>query len=356
MITEDGQTKERIIYLDLLRIFATFAVIIAHTSAQNWFSVNIKSLEWNLFNIWDSAMRWSVPVFAMISGALFLGPNKKINIKNLYTKNICRIATVFIFWSFVYDVYFVINDKITGHMFIINLIAGHYHMWFLFMIAGFYIIVPLVREITKNDYLMKYYLIVSFIFNFVLNTFLNIIVNLFELNSRKSIAILNGHFNNMQINFIIGYTFYYIVGYYLSSKKMSKKERIFIYILALIGFFSTVILSIIVSRLKNEPWAGAYGDFMINVMFESIGMFVFIKNIKVSIKWRKIILTISKYTFGIYLIHPLILEILNNSLEFNTLSFNPILSVPIISILIFVIGAIMSSILNRIPILKDYIV
>ena len=45
--------NERIFYLDILRVLATFAVIAIHVSAQNWYSTDIYSYEWNMFNLFD---------------------------------------------------------------------------------------------------------------------------------------------------------------------------------------------------------------------------------------------------------------------------------------------------------------
>ena len=43
--------KKRIIYFDYLRVFAILAVIFIHVAAQNWYNSDIKSFEWNIFNI-----------------------------------------------------------------------------------------------------------------------------------------------------------------------------------------------------------------------------------------------------------------------------------------------------------------
>ena len=64
--------KERIIYFDYLRVLATMAVIFLHVAAQNWYNTDINTLNWHVFNIYDSIVRWGVPIFIMISGALFL--------------------------------------------------------------------------------------------------------------------------------------------------------------------------------------------------------------------------------------------------------------------------------------------
>ncbi len=69
--------------------------MILHISAQNWCEIDIASFKWQVFNFFDSIVRWAVPIFVMISGALFLGRNS--NIEKLYKKNILRIITFFLF-------------------------------------------------------------------------------------------------------------------------------------------------------------------------------------------------------------------------------------------------------------------
>lgn len=136
------EKEERKIYFDFLRIFATFAVIILHVSAQNWHTTDINSFEWNIFNFYDSIVRWGVPIFVMISGALFL--NKNQSIKKIYTKNILRIIIAFIFWSLIYTVLF--SKGLSIKTMIINFFEGYYHMWFLFMIVGLYMITPFIKK------------------------------------------------------------------------------------------------------------------------------------------------------------------------------------------------------------------
>ena len=59
-------------HLDYLRVFASVAIILLHVTAQNIRYVELAGTEWNIYNICNSASRWAVPVFVMISGALFL--------------------------------------------------------------------------------------------------------------------------------------------------------------------------------------------------------------------------------------------------------------------------------------------
>ena len=74
-------------------------------------------------------------------------------------------------------------------------------------------------------------------------------------------------------------------------------------------------------------------------MLESIAVFVFIKSrwskkTYISNKFRNIICALAQYSFGIYLVHVLVIEILQNVVGLDTLSFNAGLSVPIITIIV----------------------
>ena len=50
-----------------------------------------------MFNIFESASRWAVDGFVLISGALFL--KKDIDIKRLYKHSILKLMVVYMIWS-----------------------------------------------------------------------------------------------------------------------------------------------------------------------------------------------------------------------------------------------------------------
>jgi len=159
--------KQRVIYLDYLRIAATFCVVVLHISGQNWYTTSVNSFEWNVLNFYDSIVRWVVPIFVMISGALFLDNEKELSVNKLFSKNIFRITTALIFWSSFY----ALDEGIQGanfSSFFISLLEVNYHLWFLIMLIGLYITVPIFRKITESSQLTKYFLIVSLIFTFLI--------------------------------------------------------------------------------------------------------------------------------------------------------------------------------------------
>lgn len=97
------QNKKRIIQFEVLRVIVAFGVVMLHTSAQR-FNESFLSAEWDARNLYDSLVRWSVPIFVMICGALFLDSKKKINVKKLYTKNIAHLFFILVLWSIIYGV------------------------------------------------------------------------------------------------------------------------------------------------------------------------------------------------------------------------------------------------------------
>ena len=77
-------SKQRVIYFDLLRIAAAFFVVVLHTATSQFGSVAYGSTEWEIFNLYDGMVRWTVPMFVMLSGALFLA--KPIPVDKLWGK------------------------------------------------------------------------------------------------------------------------------------------------------------------------------------------------------------------------------------------------------------------------------
>lgn len=155
-------------YLDYLRIIAILGVIFMHTGGHCQ-GENIRSLNWQVCNIFNTGTRWAVPTFVMISGSLFL--KKDINLKRIYSKNILRLVIAFVFWSTIYTLVFStfkyynlfsiqgIFNTITG------MFKGYYHMWFIFMIIGLYMVTPILKVCIDNisEKLLKYWMFISFI-------------------------------------------------------------------------------------------------------------------------------------------------------------------------------------------------
>lgn len=344
-------STKRTVYFDYLRVFATFAVIILHVSSRKFYSTDVNGFAWQVFNFFDAIVRWSVPVFVMISGALFL--NREIPIKKLYSKYILRILTAFLVWSAIYAAFE--DGGITER--IVMLIHGHYHMWFLFMIATTYMCIPLIKPIVENGKRTKYYLLLAFLFAFVYPTALKLAGDFAGERINLLASAINDDVNSMNRNPVLGYTAYFVLGYCLNKATLSTKQRTAIYLLGIVGFVSTIALNSVASLKAQACSTRYYDEFCVNVLLESVAVFTFFKGKSWnSDKFYPIVLKLSKYSFGAFLVHPLVIEQLDVRLGLNTLSFHPVLSVISIAMLVCLASFSVSAILNHIPILKKFVV
>ena len=301
--------NNRIAYLDYLRVLAMFAIIVPHVSAQYFYDADVYGLDWHLLNIMNGVTRWVVPVFLMISGTLFLG--RDIPIKKVYTKYVSRMAVSFLVWSTIYSLF--ADTNLLGRIVII--IKGHYHLWFVLMMIGVYMLMPLVRPFAENETRLKYYLVLALVFALILpqaSTMARDFGNESIINGFDAIDSAVGH---MTVKLVLGYVAYFVLGYYISKNEQTKKQRIVIYILSILSYIATIALNSAVALKTGKYCETYYGSFTVNIMLEGLGIFVLFKHL--NLKPNKIIQTLSKYGFGVYLVHVLI--IINSATKYHKL-------------------------------------
>ncbi len=346
--------KDRKVYLDLLRVFAIFAMMLLHVASSNWYTTDVNSFEWQVFNFYDSAVRFCVPIFVMISGVLFLDTSREKTIKSIFVNNISRIITAYIFWSVAYSLVnqlaiYIKWGKLSPKIFISKAIVGHYHLWFLFTLVGLYLIVPFLRKIIVSKTLIEYFLVLFFIFSLCMNA-LKLIPS---INHELDILL-----SKANIYFVLGYSGYFVLGHYLVNYEISKIFRKVIYLLGFISVIFTVILTYKISIHLGIPFESFYYFLMPNAFFTSVAVFVFFKYNVSRIEFKeqtlKLIFLLSKLSFCMYLVHDFI-NILFRLIGLSTLTYNPLLSVPLNAILVFVLSFIISLPISKIPILNKYI-
>ena len=354
-------TIQRQYHLDYLRVFASVAIILLHVSAQNMNYVELAGTEWNIYNICNGVSRWGVPVFVMMSGALFIP--REIPTKTLYKKYISRMAIAYVVWSAFYaiidpigNLIFTEGYKITITEIMGNFISGAVHLWFLPMIIGLYMCIPLIKQLTKNDNLIKYFLLLSFVFFFIKSQ-TELVTNFFlHGNIQLIFENVNTLFRNFNINIVIGNAAYFILGFFLNKTEINKKHRMVIYIIGVFGLILTILLNLSASKHIGKSTESFFTASSVNVLLMSTAIFVWFKyNVKGNDKLNKIIVKLSKYSFGAFLVHIFILQVLR-AFGIQGTSFHPVLSVPAITLFTTIVSYLISLVLNKIPVIKKYIV
>lgn len=335
--------QTRISYLDSLKVLAAFCVVFIHSASGIWHESDVYSFEYFIINIYEGLIRWCVPVFAMISGAIFI--RKDITIRELFSKYIFRIFTAFIFWSVFYAlIHYHVNEDFD--MAVTLFITGYFHMWFLPMIMALYAVVPFMKLIAKSESLTKYFLVLSSIaflaFPQTINTTL-----LFSGFYGDVLSQLSGRF---YFSLAGGFTGYFLLGYVLSEIDIDTRLEKIIYALGIAGFVMTVVFSHIASLIMNEPDQRFYDAMNIHIMLESAAIFVYFRKHDLSSEFLS---KISRYSLGAYLVHA---EVIRWARLMNLFSFCPLISIPVMSAVILAVSFAVSALLNHIPIVRKYIV
>lgn len=230
---------QRTIYFDYLRVIACFAVIVLHVSAMQIQNYSVPTIEWNVINLYDSATRFCVPIFLMISGALFLNPEKQLSWRRLYTHYIFRIAIAFIFWSFIYACYvFTPNEEPS---FFTLFLWGHVHLWFLWLIVGQYMLVPILRTIVQNRLVMEYFLSFSLMLGYVF-PFVFELLRLFVTPLLPIVELGEMCFDKLHLQMFSGYTFFFVLGHYLHTTILKRNIE---NILIVLGLFATISIAVL---------------------------------------------------------------------------------------------------------------
>ena len=343
--------RKRIIYFDFLKIFAILAVVMLHVSARQY---NLTGVYHYIACFWEGIVWWGVPIFVMISGALFLEPTKIITINSIFRKYIFRMAVLFIIWSLFYTGLSCISQNNFNFYFIIKhsvVFSGYSHLWFLYMIAGLYLITPLLRPIIeKKDKNLLLYLLVIW---FVMASIIPFIKFIFPSTEK----FFNVTINNLNLYFPLSYLGYFVLGYYLHNYVNIKKNFLIILTLLcclMISVFGDIYYS---STQKQSFFLNTLSPF---VIITAISIFLLLKNKCLKIKQNNTILQLSNLTLGVYLIHPFFIRIAEKLNLFNKiyilLNDNNFFTILIIFIAVNICSFFSVYLLKKIPIIKKYCV
>jgi surface polysaccharide O-acyltransferase-like enzyme len=347
------ERRQRIIYLDLLRIVGVFAVIVLHVAAAQWYITPVVSYQWQIMNVFESLTRFCVPLMIMISGVFFLDPDKMLTIKQLYHKYILRIVVAFLFWSLVYAVVNLVGDyQQTGVIDWLGLlkqvVLGRYHLTFLYYLVGLYMIVPVLRAVTKDLKLSMYYVLLFFSLSLVPNAL-------------KAIPFLSAAVSLFMNKFsfsLVGYAGYMVAGYYLSKVVLSRNHRVLIYGLGVVSVFYTMVMTSWFSIEQLVATSNWYGYLLPTTFLTTCAIFVWFKERfggRMDIPYAPFISRLANLSFGVYLVHDLF-NILLKQLKITVVMFNPVISIPLFALGIYLLSVTVSYGLSKIPFVRKYLV
>lgn len=274
------KAKERESNIELLRIFSMFLIVLFHLGYHGIILSNT-FIESNIYinNIYlyfiNILGKIGVNLFVLISG-YFLVTKKKYNYKK-----ILLFWLQILFYSIIIYLVLTLVFKDNSIRLIDALMPLSYKKWW-FATTYFilYLIYPyiniLINNLSKKDY--KKLLII-----------LTITLSIWPMMINKDI----------ECNNLIWFIFLYLLGAYIKLYiKITYDKKWTIY--ALVSFIVALLLIIVLYRLKID-YNIIFGEYKYPTLLISIVLFLSFLNLKINNS--KIINTIGKSTFGIYLLH-----------------------------------------------------
>lgn len=299
---------------DVIRVLAIFGVLFIHTlGAVNGRPDFFGGISWWIGIIIDAFSRISIPLFILLSGYFIL--NKEETFSQSLQRTVTRIFIPLLFWFLFYTwwgnghpSFTNFNISLVSNLFTINV----FHLYFLIIMLGLYITAPLIRaylhKTSSADHKKLMYLL--------------LIAGILEVIGQY--ALQRCSMDNI-FTYWIPYSGLFVAGFVLGNGAKSIKKTTPLILLYALGLVTTISLSYFYfqARLQGSNFlesAGCisyYSDYYMSipVLLMALPAFIILFRfdyhfLKVGIL-KTVIQSLAKASFGIYLSHLFILDILD---------------------------------------------
>lgn len=340
--TIENQKKESISYLDFLRLIAISAVILLHviSGVSDTIPEQMTVTQLNIYRTILSFCTIGVPLFFMISGTLFLAPQKQLSLKNLFQKYLRRIVLALVlFGSFYALLELIMVNKTFAISYLgtafFNMLSGNSwaHMWYLYALIGLYLFLPLFKAFCAQADAQTYrYLLILL---FVIGSILPFLETVF-------------HFKLGFIFPTVGiYLFYYLCGYYLHSYAPKNPSAHKIAICILIASILVILCGNIAKLNLDFSYDSPF------VVLMSLSIFYLASYSKKN--WT-FCFRLRDYYFGMYLVHTVFLNLAYKLFHVTPLLLGGYILIPVFFMGTFLLSLLTAWIMKKLPLLGKYVV
>lgn len=331
--------NKRIQYYDNLRAFACFLVILTHSAMET--SDTSVGVYYVFFTLLASP---SSELFVSISSSL-LAPTK-LSMTQFYKKRFSKLLWPFLFWSIFTVGYRYFANQISGETalerilyFPIKPTDGVF--WFVYAICGLYFINPIISPWLKEATKKELQIILGLWGITLILPYLNIITG-------KDIYRINGNYEFILV-YMGGFVGYMFIGVYLKKFPIFIDNKIKAFL---------IVSGLVILGTLPVLWSYAFDRSAIYVFMNNLSLtsalyvtaiYIFFKNFKLPVILENWMTVVAKYSFGIYLIHILIVrEVVWKLLENNRLP-HPLIETPFVAIASLLICLIIVKCLSYLP-------
>lgn len=335
--------------IDLLKCMAIWGVIVIHTCT---YAADVRSFHWLSTVFWGSLTRGSVPLFLLCSGALFLGSEKPLSVKRLFTRNIPRILVAMVFWAMSYKVFHLLAG---GEFSLPGLIQGakevlffqqEFHLYYLQIILLVYLFLPItglvVRHATRRE--LEYLLLLWFAFGILYPT----------VAPFWPFRLLGMMIPQFKINMVYAAIGYGVLGHYLRTYPIKKNWAA---VMAGAGFLLVFGGTVLLSARDGGLNPFFFEGMSVGVCLLAAGLFSLCVGARPPKAPRvaRLVDFLSKGSFCVFLCHVFFLTLLPR-VGLSAELLPPLLGVPLMACVTLLASLCVYALLSRIPWVKQWLV
>lgn len=356
---ENCAPQKREIYAEWLRIFAALVVVFQHTVTSVWYDTPVDTPDFFVLNFMNSLSRFGVGVFIMISGAFMLSPRYAHPPRKVLKRNLLRILALIVFWVVFYGIVDALCVGIKSGAgigeTILNVISAPVllfttpatHLWFLYAIAGLYLITPALRVFTEHasKHMVLYVIAIFFAFGLVFPTISHLLGKWFDFTLYKNIGIRG----------CTTFAGFYLTGFYISHYGLGQRARRIVYAGAILSWVIAFFYSTYISLLRDAPNEFFFGNFRPTTFLMAVGVFCFFhEKFRDRTATQSRVIDISKCMLGVYIIHPLFIRMFYG-LKLSLLVPHPLVMVPLMTAVFFGISLGLVYLFRQVPGIRKYL-
>ena len=285
--------NDREYWIDAIRSFACLCVITTHAPMPNGSDGSSFIAIFNYYSVAGASI-----LFFMISGALVLYKEK--DVFPFLKKRLSRIALPMFIWSLFSLSTDYISGKLSGMEMLTKICLIPFYpqvgtYWFIYVIFGIYLVTPILamwlNHSKRND--IRFYL-----YLWGLTLFLPYITC---LDDRFNVVV---EFRHGVLYHFYGFLGFAVMGFYL-RRYVNIKQYKYKHVALLLAL---IVLPWLLYYFTEIPHSVIQNRMSVNVVAMCICYFIIIKRINLSSRAKQIVYDFAQHSFGIYLVHILIMR------------------------------------------------
>lgn len=298
-------TKSRLDEVDVLKGISIIAVLMIHTTGSAVSTLNKSSTSYLIFAFINRFSQFAVPAFVFASAMLLMyNYGNGCDWKLFYKKRLKNVLLPYIVWTMIYGIYLYViyNEPLKSILTVENLLFGgmFYHLYFIVIIVQLYLIFPVLlyvyRYIGKNIYTVV----------------LSIV--LFQIVDVLAYRYFISKFLQYSSYLFITYISFIIAGMYVGEnirewgKYYHKKLLNSFFAVIVFGYlFVDISLKVFANKRVDSNLYNIY--YYVFTLVASLFFFTLSMKILNYHALSGLLINTGKLSFGIYLSHPLFLDI-----------------------------------------------